>query len=76
MDTYGAVVVALDVPSGRYSIERAPLLAGFATDVLADGAYGELNTDEHGNLVVLGQVIYRPLRFAEGGRIVVCERVQ
>ena len=75
MRTYGEVIVALDVESGRVSVERAPLLAGFAVSLLEMGPC-RLSTDEHGHLVVAGQVSYRPLRFAEGGTVIVCERVQ
>jgi hypothetical protein len=56
------------------TVERADRTVGISTEVLAH-ASNFLCTDEDGHLHIADQVVYRPVKFAEGGKIIVCERV-
>jgi hypothetical protein len=56
-------------------VDRADPTAGVSASLLTEG---RLVLNDDGYFVVGEQpapVVYRPVRFAEGGRVIVCERV-
>ena len=55
------------------TVGRADQTIGISSEILSHPVF--LRTDEDGNLHIADQVVYRPVGFAEDGRLVVCERV-
>lgn len=78
MTDYGGITVSKHhFPDGKehYEITHADELAGISVAILDMDAGEHFRTDDDGNLVILGQLTYRPVRFDQDGRIIVCERI-
>lgn len=73
MADYGEVDVRRG-DDGQLEVIRADQTIGITAELLAEAAGQGLATDASGRLVIAGQVRYTPVRFDQGGRIVVCER--
>jgi hypothetical protein len=59
----------------RLYVTRTDQTIGMSVDRLAEAAgLGLAIIDADGRLVIAGQACYNPLRFEEGGRVVVCVR--
>lgn len=75
MSDYGGITVSGTLGAGNWQIDHADDTAGVSATALTIGAGEEYTTDPAGNLVILGQLTYRPVRFDQDGRVIVCERV-
>jgi hypothetical protein len=73
MADYGSVDVTRH-DDGRLEVLRADQTIGVSAELLVEAAGQGLATDVDGRLVIAGQACYKPLRFEEGGRVVVCVR--
>ena len=75
MSDYGGITVSGTLGAGDPQIDHADDTVGISATALTLGAGEEYTTDDTGNLVILGQLTYRPVRFDQDGRIIVCERI-
>lgn len=81
MRGYGDVITTVDLHEvGDGTVEHvvkvvhADDMIGVATEALHQ--FDPRYFDEDGNLALSGEYVYRPVHFAEQGRVVVCERVR
>lgn len=80
MSGYGSIVLTRH-DDGGLTVDQADDIAGIDSGLfgddsrpyLIDGYNVRINDDGH--LVIAGQVTYKPIRFADNGRVIVCERV-
>ena len=75
---YGTIALRLTrgLNMAGAEIAEAPDVVGISVTVLTLDAGQVYTTDDAGNLVILGELTYRPVRFDQDGRVIVCERVQ
>ena len=77
MSDYGGIRVTTHTsPLGvdTLEIDHADDVIGISASVLTMGTH--FRTDDDGNLIILGQLTYRPVRFDQDGRVIVCQRIQ
>lgn len=72
---YGGITLTLGKDDGARKILEADDVIGISVIALAVAANEEFRTDPDGNLVILGQLTYRPVRFDQDGRIIICQKV-
>ena len=78
-DEYGQIVIIKN-PDGC-TVEQADGVAGISSSLFSDEhrpymfESGEVALNGDGHLIICGQVTYRPVRFADQGRVIVCEKV-
>jgi hypothetical protein len=68
------IIVELHDDGNEVVVVHAPQVALFATDALAHFRRDLVTTDEDGCLVLPGGHRYRPVRFEDHGRVIVCEK--
>lgn len=75
MSDYGGITVAKGIDGGRYLLVDSDDIVGISVAALSMAAGEEFRTDADGNLTIHGQLTYRPVRFDQNGRVIVCEKV-
>lgn len=79
MVEYGEVIVTKNADG--CTVEQADKIVGISASLFSDEIRplmferGKAAINDDGHLVLCGQVTYRPVAFADQGRVIVCERV-
>jgi hypothetical protein len=73
---YGDIIIKTNYLDGTIVVEHADDLIAVSAALIAQIDPRHINDAGHFVADTAGEYVYRPVRFAEQGRVVVCERVR